>query len=353
MKRPVPIVLSAILLGLLGAFQLLCAVLMVVVGLMALNKGLPGPQTATPMPFPPSWLPILYFAMSLLLAAFAAWFILTLIGLVRMRSWARYSVLAIAGLMAALGGISMVASFAMPFLMPAMPTAANQPVLDPAMMRGVFFVTGAIYGVFTAIGAALLVYFNLARTRALFLQNAPVDLRPPNTSTGRPRPTAVTVISWIYLISAPFCLIYAFLPFPAFLFGFMFYGWAARCVYAFFGILTLAIGYGLFRLREEARMAVYAMFAFLPIQVVVLLTPWGSRQFRLCMDAIDAAMFAGQQAAPNPFGSPGAVIFFLLLTMVFYGVAIWLLHRHRVAFTPAPTPPPMPPQPELMEGLTP
>jgi hypothetical protein len=38
--------------------------------------------------------------------------------------------------------------------------------------------------------------------------------------------------------------------------------------------------------------------------------------------------------------------------MAFLGVVLWLLHRHREAFTPAPPPPPMPPRPELAEGLT-
>jgi hypothetical protein len=351
MNRPIPVVLSAIVLGLLAAFQLLFTVLSIVVGFLVLHKGLPAAQT--PAPFPPSFMPILFFGMSLFAAAVAVWFILTLIGLVRMRSWARYSVLVIGGLMAAFGGLSMVTFFAIPFLMPALPTAANQPAVDPHLLRSVFFVLGAIYGIFTAIGIALLVYFNLAKTHALFLEGAPVDLSPPNTSTGRPRPTAVTVISWIYLISAPFCLIYAFLPFPAFLCGFILYGLAAHCMYLFFGIATFAIGYGLYRLREEARIALFAMFALLPIQLVVLLTPWGSRQFRICMDAINATMYAGRQAPPNPVSSPGAVAFFMLLAMAFYAVALWLLHRHREAFTPAPPPPPMPPQPELVQGITP
>jgi hypothetical protein len=351
MKRPIPVVLSAILLGLLAAFQLLGAFIMLAVGFLTLHKGLP--PSPTPTPFPPSLLPTLFFAISLVMAAFAVWFILTLIGLVRLRCWARYSLLVIAGLMASLGGISMVTSVAMPFLMPALPVAANQPAPDPGMMRAIFFATGAFYGVVTALGIALLVYYNLAKTRALFLLHAPVAIGPPKTSTGRPRPTAITVISWIYLICAPFCLIYTFLPFPAFLFGFILFGLAAHCMYLFFGVLTFAIGYGLYRLREEARIAIFVLFAFLPIQLIVLLTPWGARQFRLAMDAINAAMYTGRQAARNPFASPGAVIFFMAISMAVYGFVLWLLHRHRDAFTPAPAPPPMPPQPEFIEGLTP
>ena len=348
MNRPTPVIVSAIILGLLAALQLLFGVGMMATGFLALHKGLPAPST--PNPFPPSFLPILFFGMSLVLAAFAVWSILTLIGLIRMQSWARYSVLVIAGLMVGFGGISMVTSFAMPFLMSAMPTAANQPASDPGMLRITFFVAGAIYGIFTAIGAALLVYFNRAKTRTLFLQSAPIISGPPNTSTGRPRPTAVTVISWIYLISAPFCLIYTFLPFPAFLFGFTLYGLAAHCMYLFFGILGFAIGYGLLRLREEARRAVFVLFALCPLQAIVLCTPWGRNRFQAFMDAMNAQMYGGQYAAPNPFASPGAIIFFSALGMAAYGVVLWLLHRHRAAFTPAPPPPSATIQPIPLAG---
>ena len=350
MKRPVPVVLSAILLGLFAAFQLLGVVLMVVVGFLALHKGLP--VSPGPQPIPPSMMPVLFFAMSVFSAALAVWLILTLIGLVRLRSWARYSLLVIAGLMAAFGGISMLTSFAIPFLMPSLPSSPNQAPVDPGMLRMIFFATGAFYGLVAAIGVALLVYFNLVKTRALFLLNAPVAVGPPKTSTGRVRPTAVTVISWIYLASSPFCLIYAFLPFPAFLLGFLLNGWAAHCMYLFFGVLTFAMGYGLYRLREEARLAVFALFALCPIQLVVMVTPWGTRQFHLAIDGMTAAMYGGRPAPPNPFASTAAIDFFLLLTIVGYAFVLWLLHRHREAFTPAPPPPPMPPQPELAEGLT-
>ena len=136
-------------------------------------------------------MPALMFGMSVISTVFAVWYLLTLIGLVRLRSWARYSVLVIAGLMAGFGGISMLTSFAMPFLMPACcPATAGQPAPDPGFMRIIFFATGAFYGLVTAIGVALLVYYNQATTRALFLLGAPVRHRASEdqyrTGSGRP-----------------------------------------------------------------------------------------------------------------------------------------------------------------------
>jgi len=111
---------------------------------------------------------------------------------------------------------------------------------------------------------------------------------------------------------------------------------------AAFGVLTFAIGYGLLRLRNGARLSVFALFALCPIQTVVLLTPWGSRQFHDFMDAFNAHMYAAQPATANFTASPGALALFSLLGMAGYGVILWLLHRHRAAFTPAPPPPSMP-----------
>ena len=340
MKRPVPVILTAVLLGLFAAFQLLLTAMMVVVGLLALHEGLPGPQPATP--FPPSLLPALFFVMSLITAALAVWLIMTLIGLVRLRAWARYSVLVVAGLMVAFGGLLMVTSFAMPFLMPAMLTAPGQPPVDPHMMRGMFFGLGAAYGLVAALGAALLVYFCLAKTRAVFLRrirDSAWSLR--NTMTGKPRPTAITILAWMYLVSGPICLLYLFLPFPAFLFGFVLYGIAARLLYVAFGVLTLAIGYGLYRLHNGARLAVFALFALCPLQAIVLCTPWGRSQFHAYMDAFDAHMYGAQPMAANPFMSPGPIIFFSILGMAVYGIVLWLLYRHRDAFVAGPPPPPL------------
>lgn len=342
MKSPFPVILTAILLGVLTALQLLGVVATVFAGVFTLNHELPS-APATPQP---AFLPVACFVMSVICAALAVWFLLTLIGLVRLKSWARYSVLVIGGLMAGFGAIGIVTSIAMPFLMRSVP---NQSAIDPGMMRGVLFVEAAIWGVFTALGVALLIYFTRAATRAIFFQSNPVDLTPPNTSTGRPRPTAVTVISWLYLGTAPFCLVYAFLPFPTFVLGFVFTGLAAHFTYAAIGVLSGSIGYSLLRLHNWARLAIYWWSALCPLQAIILLTPWGARQFRLATDSINALnqhILGMPAASPNPASSPTGAVILTALASVFVGIIVWLLHRHRACFTPLPPPPPLPPATE-------
>jgi hypothetical protein len=60
MNRPLPVTLSAILLGLLAAFELFAAFGMVAAGFLFLHKGFPAPP---PTPYPPSFLPTMMFAM--------------------------------------------------------------------------------------------------------------------------------------------------------------------------------------------------------------------------------------------------------------------------------------------------
>ena len=345
MNRPVAVVLTAIFLGFVVAFLLLGMAFMALTDFLALH-GMAGSQA--PSPFPPSLIPILFFGMSFVCDAFAVWLILTLIGLIRLRSWARYSVLVIAALMVGFGAISAVTFVVMPFLMP------NQAGTDPQTVHVMFFVIGAVYAVFAVLGLVLLVYYNYPTTRIVFLQSSPAPLGPPNTITGRPRPTAITVISWMYLICAPFSLLYLFLPMPTFLFGFVFSGLKAHVLYVVIALVSAAIGYGLLRLRNSARLAVFWWSAVCPTNILVLLTPWRHRQFNEYMtlvNSFNARYFLAQPTpAPNFAPSPGAIIVFSLIAMVCIGVVLWFLHCHRAAFTPLPSPPVTPATPEPAAG---
>ena len=95
MKRPIGLILSAIVLSLAALFLLLMTALMAFAGLFA------GHQPTVPAA--PHFLIYFMLAISVFYAVLAVWAILTVIGILRLRSWARYSILIIGGGLAVLG----------------------------------------------------------------------------------------------------------------------------------------------------------------------------------------------------------------------------------------------------------
>ena len=164
-------------------------------------------------------IPILFFGMSFVCDALAVWLILTLIGLIRLRSWARYSVLVIAALMAGFGAISAVdvRRYALFDAEPTRPTNRTDRARDVLRYRRSLrrFRGRLAWRCWSTTTTPQPVpCFLQHRTQRRWAR--------PTPAPARPRPTAITVISWIYLICGPFCLLYLFLPMPTFLFGFIF-----------------------------------------------------------------------------------------------------------------------------------
>lgn len=94
MKRPAGLVIAAVLL-ILGSLLALCAgVLMILAGLFAPHA------PATPsQPLPPSWISGVIFVVAGFAGLIAAWGIVTAVGVLRVRAWARYSMMVIAAVL--------------------------------------------------------------------------------------------------------------------------------------------------------------------------------------------------------------------------------------------------------------
>jgi hypothetical protein len=109
MTRPVGLILSAIVLSLATLFLLLMAALTVVAGLFG------GHQVT--IAASPQLVKYFVLAIGVFYAVLAVWAILTVIGIVRLRSWARYSILVIGsgltviGVFAAVGTSSAVSCY--------------------------------------------------------------------------------------------------------------------------------------------------------------------------------------------------------------------------------------------------
>jgi hypothetical protein len=332
MKRPAGLILSAIVLSLTALFLLLITALTAFVGIFAGHQ----PSIAGA----PHFLTYFMLAISVFYAAVAVWAILTVIGILRLRSWARYSILVIGGGLAAIGVFALFGTLLSRTML--LTLQAPQPAVDPRIMSVIFMVMAVIYLLITAIGVWWLTYFNLRAVRDIFSNSAMLST---NSSVGdgsfSGTPTAIKFIGGFLLFSTFTCLIGAFLPFPIFLLGFILPMPATHLTYICFAALAGWMGYGLLRLKESARLLTIGFLIFGCCNIVLAALPWYQGQFRLYMTQLIDKMPAIPGQPPVSLAYSGTLILISCIwCLVVYGIVFWLLHRHRAAFV-SPAPPPM------------
>jgi hypothetical protein len=152
MKRHIGLLLSAIVLSLTALFFVLMAVPMVFAGIFADHH----PPIAATITVTPHFFIYLMLAVAVFYATLAAWTTLTVIGILRLRSWARYSILILGG------GITFFSLFAgvCTLLMGSKhlsPTAQRR----PAHPLHRLFLHYCLLRSAAAVGVWWLVYFNL------------------------------------------------------------------------------------------------------------------------------------------------------------------------------------------------
>jgi hypothetical protein len=289
--------------------------------------------------FTPHLLMGLMLALSVIYAALAVWAILTVIGILRLRPWARYSILIIGGGLAVIGFFAVFGILVSRSMLP-----IQQPATDPRLTSILFLFTAAINLLIAAVGIWWLIYFNLRSVRELFAN--PLSLLPIAAGeSGRfsQTPTAIKIIGGLLLVSSACCLPCILLPFPAFLLGFIIPPAMGRLVYLCFAILLALIGYGLLRLKESARLTTIALLLLGFTNIALSTLPWYQARFHLYLTQV-MAYTPTMPGLPHATFVPGRMFFFFafLWGAAIYGIILWLLHRHRTAFKTSITqPPPM------------
>jgi len=335
MKRPIGLILSAIALGVAAFFLLLLTALTALASIFAQQQ----PSIAAT----PHFAVYLMLAVSGFYAVLAIWAIFTVIGILRLRSWGRYSILIIGGGLAVIGVLA--AAFSLLFSRTMLPAfQAQQPTANPHLMSFILMVVAAFYLLIAAIGVWWLVYFNLRSVREIFSNPDMLVPSSANVSGNFSRtPTAIKIIGGFLLFSALCCLVCAFLPFSAFMFGFIIAPGATHIIYVGFAAVAAFAGYGLLRLKESARLLTIVFLILGCCNILLAVLPWYRARFCLYMTQLIAAM-------PKVPGQP-RIFFEYTVTLILisciwglmvYGYVFWLLHRHRAAFqTPASPPNPM------------
>jgi len=257
MKRPFGVVLSAVLLILGSLLQLLMALGMAFSGAVLQTQirsgGLPNAPATVPLP---SWMPVFMYVLCAFFVALAAWGIVTAVGVLRLRRWARYSILVIGGLLAFFGLVSFLGTLLMTLVPLPVPgnLDASQAQSTQTIVKVVFGVMAFVYAIVCAVGVSWLVYFNRPKVREAFAGAVGefVESR---------RPILIAVLAVLNLIGAVFCLMFIFIPLPAIIFGWVLEGWGKVAIYLVFAALAGSVGVGLWQLKEWGRWLALAMQA--------------------------------------------------------------------------------------------
>ena len=298
MSRPVGVTASAVV-AILGSI-----ITLVLAAFMAAS-----PFIATTQAQPPymAQIAIVAAAITAALAGLGIW---TAIGVLRLRSWARTSILIFAGFLAAWSALTLLVTMAVPT--PPELTAGTGQIFRTSMVVG--------FGTPLAIAVWWLIQFNAKSTKAAFASPVPEAVSP--------RPLSISIIGWTAIVGGVGCLLWIPIRLPAFLFGATFNGWAAGIIYGLFGALSLYIGKGLLDLRERARrLAIgWFVFGFVHMCVVTLVPSVRQRMF-----AMQRTLELNQQN-PMPMDQTVLMYFTLAFGVIAGGTAIWFLVRNRAAF---------------------
>lgn len=242
------------------------------------------------------------------LALFGLW---NGVSLLRLRPWARTSAMVLGGLMAVFATLSLL-------IVPFIP-APQGSTFNADGWRIVRVVMIAIYAIPLGVGIWWLVYFNRASTKAAFAAGA-------DGLVESARPLSISIMAWASIVAGVFTPFAVLVPLPAFLFGIVFTGLAAKAVYIGLGALSIYMGWALLRLREHGRLLALGWCAFIVVHgAVMILVPSARAHLR-------DVRIPGQPVTMSPDQMPMMAVMFVG-TLAMTAIAVWYLVRAKPAFT--------------------
>jgi hypothetical protein len=258
MQRSIGITISAVIAFIGSAFSILLGLLTVLPLIAVRNAQIPtspSGQPVSPIPFVVMTAFLLVFYIG-----FGAWGIVSAIGLLRLRNWARICFAIFGGILCLVSVFGAFGSLmAMQFVPRTLPPGNDVPA---GLITGMFVVFGIVALLCTGLGVWWMIYFNRSRVRVQFIGEA---------AAAAPRrfPLSIIIIAWMLLVGGlmgSLGLVFLFsVSYPLLLFGFVFHGTAAKLLYLLFVGVCIAAGSGMLRgyARAHALAVGYFIFALL------------------------------------------------------------------------------------------
>jgi hypothetical protein len=333
---------------------------------------------ATPPPNDPRLPPIFFTVMRVVLPFFyaipAVWGIVTGVGLLQLKNWARISTIVISVLLIVFGAFGVLTSMVF--------------FLKPPPGNGVDTKIFSIIGAATALSALAqigigiwwMVFFNRASVKAQFLpqpfpypqagQGAtpyaidmphsatppPPSLTTPETLTtptdvalpptppiavpNRPtRPLSISIIGWFLVASCLFVPFSVMLRVPTMLFTVTLTGWHAVILLLVFGALHLYIGIALLKMKPSGRLVGMGYYLFSLLNTVIFcFAPGRSARIARLLDA-EQSMFPWVRSAQTDSPFTGDITSFLVIGAIggiaFCLVLLYFLAAAKPAFDKA------------------
>jgi hypothetical protein len=333
---------------------------------------------ATPPPNDPRLPPIFFTVMRVVLPFFyaipAVWGIVTAVGLLQLKNWARISTIVISVLLIVFGAFGVLTSMVF--------------FLKPPPGNGVDTKIFSIIGAATALSALAqigigiwwMVFFNRASVKAQFLpqpfpypqagQGAtpyaidmphsatppPPSLTTPETLTtptdvalpptppiavpNRPtRPLSISIIGWFLVASCLFVPFSVMLRVPTMLFTVTLTGWHAVILLLVFGALHLYIGIALLKMKPSGRLVGMGYYLFSLLNTVIFcFAPGRSARIARLLDA-EQSMFPWVRSAQTDSPFTGDITSFLVIGAIggiaFCLVLLYFLAAAKPAFDKA------------------
>lgn len=257
----------------------------------------------------------LVIAATIFIEACAAWGIATAVGLLRLRSWARISIVVFAGILAFGALIALIASLAAP--PPATPGV-------PAKAAAAFRITMAVvYAIPIGIAAWWLVLFTSRSTTEAFASADPA-------SGASSRPLSMSVIGYLLILGGVGSLYPIIAGAPGFFVGGVFTGWSARLVYTLLGVAEVFAGTQLLGLRERGRVVAIGVCCVTLVNALAMIfSPASAERFIALQRSRFETMAPNTPAIPHSVLVSGAWLGLVAL------VPLWFLVRRKEAFRAA------------------
>jgi len=317
MKRSAGIVVTAVIVLAGSGFTLLCGAMMVLVFWIA-----PPPAQEMPVHF------MKYFMLliSAIMFGMGSWGIATGVGLIKLREWARISLLVFSGLLLVFSLPSMLTFSFIP--MQPVPNA-NVPENFYTVFRAGMVV---FYGLQAALGGWWLYYFTRRAVKAQFgAGGAPAAA----AVTAHKRPISITVIACYLIFTSCFLPMVFFIRVPTIFMGFVLTGWAATLLAVAYGVLNIVVGVGLLKLKEWSRILAICYFVFAICNVLASFLPAGSRaRFGQVMDSMRTSM-----GLPSGTMTTFPIWLAFVFSLPVICVVLWFLIKEKRAFQGSPADP--------------